>query len=231
MTVRSSSYMTGLFFVPIAGARSLVPDDYFDVAEVLPGKAVFFIGTGECRDSDIGAYKEMYVGFYTENREREKRPGRFTNFMELVRNQSKMFMWKNWVSSTAAIDKMDVAGSKIFRLGKIEREDLESSTRFSMEHEEDGSIQFSTPRESRSVKSDFQLQKTHYGRLHGEPSRCQLDLDVHEMVTSPREGELQMQGRIATECERIGIPKKPLVSIWIPEMGFKMHKPLLLRRG
>ena len=67
-------------------------------------------------------------------------------------------MWKNWVSSTAAMEKMDRAGSTIFRLGKVEREDLEKETVFSMDHEDDGSIQFSVPRESRSVKSDFELQ-------------------------------------------------------------------------
>ena len=231
MSVRSSSYMTALFLVPTAAARKMVPDDYFQVAEIFPGKAVFFIGTGEFRDSDIGPYYEMYLGFYSENREKQKRATRISNLVELIRNQSKMYMWKNWVSTTAATEKMDVAGSTIFRLGKIERQNLAQDTVFSMESEKEGSIQFSVPLESRSTKSDFRMQRTHYGRLHGEPSRCQLDLHIKHMVTSPRLGELKMQGQVAEECKALGIPKKPLVSIWIDEMSFQMNKPLLLERG
>jgi hypothetical protein len=208
-----------------------VPDDYFQVAEIFPGKAVFFIGTGEFRDSDIGAYREMYVGFYTENRETKKKPSRISNAIEVLRNQSKMYMWKNWVTTTAATDKMDVAGSTIFRLGKIDREERDGNMVFSMTHDNEGSIEFAVPKESKSVKSDFSMTRTHYGRLHGEPSRCQLDLDIKRMATSPREGELRLEGKIAEECAVLGIPKKPLVSIWIDEMGFKMHKPLMLERG
>lgn len=226
MSVGSSSYMTGLFLVPSAAARSLVPDDYFTVAEIFPGKAVFFVGTGEFRDSDIGAYREFYVGFYTENREKAKRATRLSNAIELARNESKMFMWKNWVSTPAAIEKMDRVGSKVFRLGQVEREDRENDVVFTMDHEEDGSIQFSSPRESKSVKSNFDMQRTHYGRLHGEPSRCQLDLHIENMATSPRKGEIQLQGKIAADCLALGLPKKPLVSIWIEEMSFSMSKPL-----
>jgi hypothetical protein len=228
MTVGSSSYMTGLFQVPLAAARSLVPDDYFQVAEIFPEKAVFFIGTGEFRDSDIGPYKEMYVGFYTENREQKEPPTQASNLEEFSKNESKMYMWKNWVSTTTATDKMDVAGSTIFRLGEIEREDRESDTVFSMKHGEEGSIQFSTPRESDTVVSDFHMERTHYGRLHGEPSRCMLDLDIEKMVTSPGKGELRLQGKIAQECEILELPDVPLVSIWIDEMSFRMHKPVRL---
>ncbi len=224
MKVGSASYMTGLFLVPIATARNFVQDDYFDVAEVLPGRAVFFIGSGEFRDSDIGAYREMYVGFYTENRETAKRPGRMTHFVEFIRNESKLFMWKNWLSTQSAMDKMERAGAEIFRLGEIQREDVAGNTTLSMESEE-GSIQYSVPRESRTMKSNFNLKKTHYGRLHGVPSMCQLSLEVKRMSISPLAGALVLQGEIASEYRNLGIPKKPLVSIWIEEMSFKMHKP------
>ncbi len=71
--------MTGLFQVPLDAARSMVPDDYFRVAEVFPDKAVFFVGTGDFRNCDIGPYREMYLGFYTENREQDEAPTREFN--------------------------------------------------------------------------------------------------------------------------------------------------------
>jgi len=137
-------------------------------------------------------------------------------------------MWKNWLSTQAALDKMDRAGAEIFRLGNIMREDQEFNTVLSMVHAENGRVEYSVPRKGRSTKSDFRLQKTHYGRLHGIPSKCQLDLTVKKMAVSPRAGTLMMQGEIARECRELGIPKKPLVSIWIEEMSFEMHKPLSL---
>ncbi len=228
MTVGSSSYMTGLFLVSIRAARAMVQDDYFTVAEVLPGKAMLFVGSGEFRSSDIGPYREMYVGFYTENRERGKGSGLLYNVMELMKNESKMFMWKNWLSSQVAMDRMDRAGAEIFRRGELERTDRGNHVTLAMKHDTEGSIQFTVPKESRHAKDNFSLHKTHYGRLHGMPSKCQLDLNIKHMSTSPMAGELSMQGKVADECRALGIPKRPIASVWIEEMNFQMHKPVTL---
>jgi len=228
MTVGSSSYMTGLFFVSSRAARALVPDDYFTVAEVLPGKAVLFVGSGEFRSSDIGPYREMYVGFYTENRERRGRSSVFSNVMELMQNESKMFMWKNWLSSDVAMQRMDRAGAQIFRRGELERLDHGKDVTLAMRHTSEGSIQFRVPKHSRYTKHNFCLHKTHYGRLHGVPSKCQLDLNIKHMTTSPMQGELSMQGQVADECRALGISQKPIASVWIEEMSFTMHRPVAL---
>ena len=229
MTVGSSSYVTGLFLVPVAAARAVVPDDYFTVAEVFPGRAVFFIGSGEFRDSDIGPYNELYIGFYTENRERGPSSNMARNAAELVRNRSRMFMWKNWLSSGTALERMDEAGAELFRLGDVRREDHDGRVTMSMEHDTEGAIRYTVPHQSRHTKRGFSLTKTHYGRLHGVPSRLQLDLDIEHMVTHPRLGELDMQGAVAEECAALGVlDAKPLASVWIEEMGFDMHKPVAL---
>jgi hypothetical protein len=228
LSVASSSYSTALFAVPIDAARSLVPDDYFTVAEILPDQAIFFVGTGEFRKADLGPYKEMYVGFYTENRERAGAPSREDNLDEFTKQQSKMYMWKNWVNTPAALAKMDEVGSKVFRMGHIDRIDRETVTTFATEHPTEGRIELSVPRESDHVQSDFALSRTHYGRLHDVPSRVQLDLNIERMVTSPGQGELVMSGEIADQCAALAVPKQPLVSIWIGEMNFKMTKPMML---
>ncbi len=231
MKVGSASYMTGLFQVPLDAARNMVPDDYFRVAEIFPDKAVFFIGTGEFRECDIGPYREMYLGFYTENREREEAASIESNLEEFTKNESKMYMWKNWVTTSTALDRMDVAGSTVFRHGEIDRHDQESSTTFSMKHPEEGSIRFTCPLSSEHLVSDERMERTHYGRLHGEPSRCKLDLQIENMVTSPGQGSLELEGKVAEECAVLGPLDQPLVSIWIDEMHFEMHKPLLLPRA
>jgi len=228
MTVGSSSYTTGLFLVPIEAARSVVPDDYFRVAEIFPEKAVFFIGTGEFRESDLGPYREMYVGFYTENRERDEPATLESNKAEFERNESKMYMWKNWVNTPAAVEKMDRVGSTVFRLGKVELDRSGDDAVFSMSHETEGSIRFEAPTRSDLVQSDFPMTRTHYGRLHDQPSRCQLNLEIDSMVTSPGKGQLVLEGEIARECEALDLPPQPIVTIWIEEMRFTMNKPLLL---
>jgi hypothetical protein len=228
LTVESSSYTTGLFRVPLAAARSAIPDDYFTVAEIFPDEAVFFIGTGEFRKADLGPYKEMYIGFYTENRQQATRPTQEDNLAEFSANESKMYMWKNWLTTTDANDRMKAAGSKVFRVGAIDRIDAGNATTFAMEHPSEGSIRFTAPREGGIDQSDFSMTRTHYGRLHGEPSRLALDLNIDTMVTVPGQGELVMEGRVADACAPLEIPDQPLVSIWIEEMNFKMGKPVLL---
>lgn len=228
LTVASSSYATGLFLVPIDAARSVVPDDYFRVAEVFPDKAVFFIGTGEFRKSELGPYREMYVGFYTENREGGEAATLESNRAEFDRNESKMYMWKNWLNKDAAVERMDAAGSRVFRRGEVELDASADAAVFSMRHASEGGIRFTTPTRSDLVQSDFPMKRTHYGRLHDVPSRCQLDLRIETMATSPGQGELVLEGEIARECEPLELSEQPIVSIWIEEMSFTMNKPLVL---
>jgi hypothetical protein len=229
LSVGSSSYSTALFAVPIQTARDLLPDDYFTVAEILPDQAVFFVGSGEFRQADLGPYMEMYVGFYAENRQKSARPTREENFEEFTKNESKMYLWKNWVNTAAALEKMDEIGSTVFRRGAIERRDRETDTTFAMRHESEGSIELSVPRDSSHVTPSFNMKRTHYGRLNGHASRVQLDMDIDNLVTSPGQGTLTMEGAIAEECAPLGIPKQPLVAIWIEEMSFKIGKPVEFR--
>jgi len=224
MHVGSASYMTGLFQVPLGAARKLVPDAYFRVAEIFPDQAVFFVGTGEFEDCPIGPYREMYLGFYTENREDNPEPSIEDNFQEFTRNESKMYMWKNWVTTSAALDKMDRAGSTIFRKGDIERTETATSVCFQMRHPTEGAIRFTAPKSGGQVTTDFNMKRTHYGRLHDEPSRCLLDLNIETMVTGLAEGQLELSGQVADSCADLGSLEKPLVAIWIDEMQFDMHK-------
>lgn len=228
MKVGSSSYATGLFLVPVDAARAIVPDDYFRVAEIFPAKSVFFVGTGEFRQSDIGPYRELYVGFYTENREHGEPATLASNKAEFERNTSKMFMWRNWVSTDAAMAKMDRAGSEVFRLGELERSGDEHAAVFSMRHPAEGTIRFTTPTRSDLVQRDFAMKRTHYGRLHGVPSRCRLALEIDAMVTCPGRGELVLEGEIARACEPLELTSQPIVSIWIEEMRFEMQKATAL---
>jgi hypothetical protein len=232
LSVGSSSYSSALFNVPVDVARSLVPeDDFFTVAEILPGEAIFFVGTGEFREADLGPYKEMYVGFYTENRERPGARTREENFEEFTKQESKMYLWKNWVNTAPALDKMDEIGSTVFRMGTIDRHDQESETSFAMRHETEGSIELCVPRHSDPMQSSLSMQRTHYGRLKKVPHRVRLDLEIEQMATSPGQGTVTLEGPIAEACAQLGVPKQPLVSIWIEEMNFKIGTPLQLQPG
>ena len=158
LNVASSSYVTALYFVSSRAAQAMVNDDYFRVAEIVPGKAVLFVGAGEFRKCDIGPYRELYMGFYTENRERDRKPTLFTNVMELLRNQSKMLMWRNWLSSEVAMKRMERAGAPIFRMGDVQRDDTKERVTLSMQHPTEGSVRITAPKQSRYAKEGFSLQ-------------------------------------------------------------------------
>jgi hypothetical protein len=231
LAVGSSSYSTALFPVPLETARAAVPDDYFTVAEILPGQAVFFVGTGEFRKADLGPYKELYVGFYTENREKAEAPSQASNFEEFTKNESKMYLWKNWVNTPTALNKMDEIGSTVFRLGTIDRHDGATATSFVMQHETEGRIELSVPRESEHMQSDIAMKRTHYGRLNSVPSRVRLGMNIERMVTNVGAGTLTLDGPIANACAQLGVPEQCMVSIWIDEMNFKIGTPLQFLRG
>jgi hypothetical protein len=132
------------------------------------------------------------------------------------------------VTTDAALEKMDRAGSTVFRRGEIERTDLPGQTCFEMNHADEGTVRFTVPTRSAQVQRNFSMERTHYGRLHGAPSRCLLELEIEEMVTTLGQGELVLEGLIAEESAPLDLPAQPMVAIWIAEMSFDMHKALRL---
>ena len=72
------------------------------------------------------------------------------------------------------------------------------------------------------------MKRTHYGRLHEEPSRCLLDLNLDTMVTTLGQGRLELTGALAEECAELGGIEIPMVAIWIEQMDFDMHKAVRL---
>ncbi len=93
-----------------------------------------------------------------------------------------------------------------------------------MQHVKEGTIRFTTAKQGGQSTQDFNMKRTHYGRLHGEPSRCLLDLDIDTMVTGAGAGQLELNGEVADACADLGPLTQPLVAIWIDEMEFDMHK-------
>jgi hypothetical protein len=95
------SSITAHFATPLDRIRSLLPSDRLHPVRIGPGKAVTTIACYEYRDSDIGPYNELFVGFpVTIDR-------RAPMLLEMLRGESRgtaVYVWQLPVSSAIARD-------------------------------------------------------------------------------------------------------------------------------
>jgi hypothetical protein len=66
--VRDASSGAATYLVSSAAARRLLPCDDFELAEVLPGRALASLAIIDYRDNDLGDYNEISVAFFVRPR-------------------------------------------------------------------------------------------------------------------------------------------------------------------
>ena len=73
VVVRDATNASAAFLVSSEAARRWLPDGAFEVAELLPGRALLSIAAIDYRDNDLGDYDEVSLALFV--RPRGTKPG------------------------------------------------------------------------------------------------------------------------------------------------------------
>ena len=223
--VQEASSGAALYLVPIAAARALMPGPEFSVAEFLPGKAICTIAMIDYKQNDLGDYNEVSIALFV--RPNGKRPALpwLGNWMDLSRNKLGVHILHLPVDQSFTCE----AGCKIWGYPKtVQKIDISYQTdRASCQliYDDVPALTFSVPRGGDKTLKPSSVTTLSY--IDEQPHRTVASQSVKGFGTHKgADVELALgDGLIADQLRSLGLPKKPITSIWMEHMSAEFGPP------
>ena len=218
VTVRDAASASATFVVSAAAARAMLPAPDLDVIEILPGRTFFSLACIDYVDNDLGDYNEVSLAFFVREKSAPRGIPYLGTALDFLRGRVSTFIF--WLPVDQAFTRE--AGETLWGFPKtIEKIDFDhTGSRATCRLESAGKhvLTFSMPRGgSRDLPENAMATYTRMGgrtcatrfvsRSTGVGfcrSGCELTLGDHPM---------------ADKLRTLGLPKAPLVSMWMEHMN------------
>jgi hypothetical protein len=223
-----ASSAVGLFVVPAGAAQALIRESGFEVAPVLPGRAVFSLSCVHYRESDCGTYNEIAMGFFVR-----KQPGRprgvpyLGTWWDIARDDAASHIWKLPVTTRLAND----AGVLMWGFPKtVEEIDFEvADGRAAFQLRMDGRDVLHYSVRARGTRNQPRGASAVYSNFEGAPHVTHLEHEYREAGFRFGGGRLSLGDHpIAEQLRGLGLPRRPLVATWIGRLSFEVGPPAKL---
>ena len=228
---QDASSAVGLFVVRADVAQSLIAESGFEVAPVLPGRAVLSLSCVHYRESVCGSYDEVSLAFFVRKAGHERREQSGASALpylgtvyDIARDEAATFIWKLPVTTRLAND----AGVFMWGFPKtVEEIDYElrnGRAHFALRMDGQAVLEYSVPTKGSMHRP--RSASTVYSIFEGAPSVTQLIHEYGEMGTSLGKGRLELAGHpVAQQLRELGVGHRPLLSSWMGRMRFDVDAP------
>jgi len=219
------SSAVGLFLVPANAAQALIRESGFEVAPVLPGRAVFSLSCVHYRESDCGSYNEISLGFFVKKQPARARAIPYLGtWWHIARDAAATHIWKLPVTTRLAND----AGVRMWGFPKtVEEIDFEVA---------DGRAAFRLRMDGRevlrySVRAEGRRRQSRgasavYSNFEGAPQVTHLEHEYRDAGFRLGGGRLALGDHpIAEQLRGLGLPRRPLVASWMGHLAFEVGPP------
>jgi len=225
--VRKASSSTATYLVSAEAARRIVPTERLDVVEVLPGKTLFSVACIDYLDNDLGDYNEVSLAFFVRERETPAGFPYVGAAFDFVRNRLATYIHRLPVNQSFTCD----AGCGIWGFPKtVEEIDIDyADGRSSCTLECDGQhvLTFSAPHGGTRTLPDAEM--TTYTYIDGVLHRTTFASGADDVGITMGGAELELgDHQIAAELRSLGLPKRPLMSVWLGTMYGRFDAPVPL---
>ncbi|MEO9970153.1 MAG: acetoacetate decarboxylase family protein [Hyphomonadaceae bacterium] len=226
--VQEASSGAALFLVPLEAARALMPGPDFTVAEFLPGKAICTIAMIDYKQNDLGDYNEVSIALFVRPKGQRPLIPWLGNWMDLSRNKLGVHILHLPVDQSFTCE----AGRKIWGYQKTVQEiDIDYQTdraRCKLVYDGQSALTFSVPRGGDKSRKPGPM--TTFSYIDGKPFRTMASQSVKGFGTHKgADVELELgAGPIADQLRSLGLPKKPIASIWMEHMSAEFGPPQAL---
>jgi len=222
--VRDAASGAATFLVPSAVARRWLPDPALDVAELLPGRALFSLACIDYRDNDLGDYGEISLALFVRERRARRGVPYLGTVLDLVRNRLATYIHRLPVNQSFTCE----AGRAIWGFPKtvdeIAWQHGATSSRCTWRKDGGHVLTASFPRGGAKTLPDATMRT--FTKLGGA---------LHETAfVSGAEGfGVRLGGAsltlgehpIADELRALGLPKRPLLVTWMEHMHGRFEAP------
>ncbi len=226
--VRDASSGAALYLVPSAPARALLPGSDYELAEFLPGRAMCALAIIDYKDSDLGDYNEVSIALFVRPSGQKPRLPWVGNWLDMSRNKLGVHILHLPVNQSFTCE----AGQKIWGYPKTVQDiaftyqDDRATCR--LVYDGQHAMTLSLPRGGmRTLKNSLM---TTYSHIDGGAYVTQAPQNTEGFGThAGAQTRLELgEGPIADMLRTLGLPRKPITSIWMERMTAVFGAPKAL---
>ena len=224
VVVRDASSGAATYLVSSAAARGLLPCDDFELAEVLPGRALASLAIIDYRDNDLGDYNEISLAFFV--RPRGSSPGipYLGSALDLFRQRLGTYIHRLPVDQGFTCD----AGRRIWGFPKtVDEIELERTDgRCTCTWWKDGQHVLSLSLPRGGTRSLPERPMTTYSVIRGVPHATEFTTGAEGVGLGFGSANLELGDHaIAAELRALGLPRRPLMTTWMEHMHGRFEAP------
>lgn len=224
VVVRNARATAATFLVSAPAARALLPDNRLEVAEFAPGKTLFTLGGIEYIDNDLGDYNEVSMAFYVRHRGEPRGIPYLGAWADFLKGRASTYIHRLPVDQSFTCE----AGRGIWGFPKtvesITFEVIGERVRCTLEMDGQHVLTLDAPcGGSRTLPDNAMTTYTYIdGELHRTAFRSGAD-----SVGFVRAGSHLALGThpVANELRSLGLPKAPLMTVWMGRMRGRFEAP------
>lgn len=225
--VRAATSGNATFLVDAAVARSLLPGDEVELAEPWPGRALCSIACIDYQENDLGDYDEVSIAFFVRPRGAPKGVPYLGTWAQMMRGGLGTYIWRLPVNQSFTCE----AGCGIWGFPKtVDTIDFSRDAgRMTCRWEADGRhvLTFSMPTGGERELSDREM--TTYTWIEGVAHRTPFTSGSRGVGLSRGGATLELGDHaVADQLRALGLPKRPLMSVWMEHMHGRFDAPVKL---
>ncbi|MEX2204641.1 MAG: acetoacetate decarboxylase family protein [Myxococcota bacterium] len=224
VVVRDATNAAAAFLVPSGAAQRWIPDGAFEVAELLPGRALLSIAAIDYRDNDLGDYDEVSIALFVRPRGQKTGWPVIGTVADLARGRLGTYIHRLPVSMSFTCE----AGKTIWGFPKtvddiaIEPRGGRLFCRLALDGVPALSISF--PRGGTGSMPEQELVS--YTYLDGAPHRTRATLRGEGFAMRLGGAELVLGSHpLANELRLLGLPRRALFTTYTEHMHASFEGP------
>jgi hypothetical protein len=217
VVVRHASAGSATYLVPARAARALLPGEDFEVAEVLPGRALCSLAIIDYKDNDLGDYNEVSIALFVRPRGASVGIPYLGTIRDMLRSRLGTFILHLPVNQSFTCE----AGRAIWGFPKtvqqIGIDHRADRCECKLVYDGDLALTLSLPRGGNKTLPDATL--TGYTLIEGVAHTNSFRSGAEGFGVRLGGAELVLgSGVIADQLRSLGLPKRALMTTWMEKM-------------
>jgi len=221
---RDGSTAGGMFVVDAGVANELIAESGFEVAEILPGRAIMVFTGVHYSDTDCGVYEETAFAFFVKKLEGSVGLPYLGMWADIIRGQVASYTWKLQVTTRLS----QYAGLEMWGFPKtLEDIDFEVANGFAnITLKMDGREVLRYRVRAAGSGTPAPITSTVYSVFEGAQQVSYLTQAYRDAGYRPGGGRLELGSHpLADELRALGLPRRPLLATWMGHLAFSMTAP------
>lgn len=224
--VREATSAAATFLVEAEAVRRLMPGSELRAAEALPGRALCSIACIDYRDNDLGDYDEISIAFFVRPQGDSAGIPYLGTWTDLVRGRLGTWIWRLPVNQSFTCE----AGRRIWGFPKTVEQiafSVEQDGRVACRWDSDGRHVLTLRSRRGGERTLPDSQNTTFTWIEGVPHRTRFVSGASGVGIRIGTGtELELGDHaIAEELRQLGLPRRPLMSVWMEHMHGRFEAP------